>query len=186
MKNFEINNGTVVKYFGDERNVVIPDSIDGVLVTEIGDYAFFNNNVVETVEIPDTVTHIGDHAFYRCMSLSSISIMHVTCIDDYAFSLSGLRGIEVPDKCELGRSVFSGCKQLEDAILHKRIKVEAATFEGCTNLRNISIPEGVDCIGYNAFAGCENLDNVTIPGEHQGNIQLCIFRLQQLDTYKPT
>ena len=35
-------------------------------------------------------------------------------------------------------------------------------FQGCSNLVNITIPNTVTDIGYEAFIGCDNLENITI------------------------
>jgi hypothetical protein len=36
-------------------------------------------------------------------------------------------------------------------------------FEGCTSIKSIIIPEGVEKVGYYSFSGCTNLETVTIP-----------------------
>lgn len=55
----------------DTQNIVIPNSIRGVLVTSIGDYAFYDSNLY-TVEIPETVTSIGESAFADNLFLYNI------------------------------------------------------------------------------------------------------------------
>ena len=57
---------------GDEV-VVIPTEIGGVTVTGISG-AFYNDTVVKTVMIPDTVKTIGDKTFYGCSNLSKIAV----------------------------------------------------------------------------------------------------------------
>ena len=42
-----------------EQDVIIPEKINGVTVTKIGDYAFADSNLY-TIEIPKTVTYIGE------------------------------------------------------------------------------------------------------------------------------
>ena len=37
------------------------------------------------------------------------------------------------------------------------------SFTGCTNLKNITLPKGIQEVGYRAFAGCENLQSINIP-----------------------
>ena len=72
--------------FYDNDNIVsvtIPNS-----VTTIGEYAFFNCSNLEIVNIGENsqLTEIGDRAFYNCSSLTSIYIPDsVTMIGYYAF-----------------------------------------------------------------------------------------------------
>lgn len=41
--------------------------------------------------------------------------------------------------------------------------VIAGFFEGCTNLENVEIPEGVRWIDCEAFKGCTSLESITLP-----------------------
>lgn len=100
----------IVKYNGDEKNVVIPSEIDGYIVKAIGDRAFMNvvvvkgaeatettpagqdttkceKSTIETVTIPETVTTIGAYAFASASdNFKSVVIPGtVTTIGDYAF-----------------------------------------------------------------------------------------------------
>ena len=47
----------------------IPDT-----VTSIGDYAFYGNYAIQSVELPAGLTHLGEGAFYGCSGLRSIVI----------------------------------------------------------------------------------------------------------------
>lgn len=81
----------IVADFDDSvENVVIPSTIVGVPVTEIGDKAFYYyagaDVVLKNVVVPNSVTKIGNHAFYMCSWLKSINVpATVTSIGDYAF-----------------------------------------------------------------------------------------------------
>ena len=81
---FEIENGTLVKYSGSDTEVIIPDS-----VKIIGDWAFDGCENLKSITIPDGVTEIGGGAFKDCSSLKSITI---------------------PDSgAEIGKYAFRGC-----------------------------------------------------------------------------
>jgi hypothetical protein len=61
---FEFNpeGGIITGYTGFARDVVIPERIDGVTVTAIGNSVFKDKNL-NSVSIPDNVKNIGPHAF---------------------------------------------------------------------------------------------------------------------------
>lgn len=59
---FEPTTNTIVKYIGDETNVVVPVKVNGARVKVIVENAFSNKNI-ETLAIPDTVKGIDYEAF---------------------------------------------------------------------------------------------------------------------------
>ena len=56
--NFEVKDGSLIRYTGSGTDVVIPDG-----VTSIGDYAFNECKMLTSIKIPDSVTSIGKSAF---------------------------------------------------------------------------------------------------------------------------
>ena len=81
-----INDGTevrITRYTGDDYSVVVPDAIDGLPVTEIGDNAFgvytdpntgtrYYLNVQE-LHLPRTLRRIGNNAFAGCANLETVT-----------------------------------------------------------------------------------------------------------------
>ena len=57
-------------YFGTDKTVVIPERIDGKPVTGISNFA--NNENIEKVVIPSTVTCVWEYAFTNCSSLREL------------------------------------------------------------------------------------------------------------------
>ncbi len=64
---YTTNNGTITitRYMGSGGLVIIPETINGLPVTSIGDYAFFECYGLTSITIPEGVTSIGDSAFYE-------------------------------------------------------------------------------------------------------------------------
>ena len=84
---FATNNGaiTITGYTGSNGMVTIPDTIERLPVTSIGDWAFYGTSVTNVL-IPDSVTNIGDGVFFDCESLTNIVIgSSVTSIGDWTF-----------------------------------------------------------------------------------------------------
>ena len=107
LDDFEIEDGVLTGYNGNDSDVIIPSS-----VTSIGGAAFYNCTSLTSITIPNSVTSIGYSAFYGCNSLTSITIPNgVTEI--YADTFSGctsLTSVTIPDSVtKIGWSAFWDC-----------------------------------------------------------------------------
>ena len=73
-----VDNEVVIdEYLGNDRDVKIPETIDGKRVTSIGEDAFSGCTDLTSITIHDSVTSIGDHAFYDCTGLTSVNISNI-------------------------------------------------------------------------------------------------------------
>ncbi|MBR5246257.1 MAG: leucine-rich repeat protein [Clostridia bacterium] len=109
----------ITKYTGSTRNLVIPSSLDGYTVTEIGEYAFFDteesagNKDLRSVEIPASVKKIGRYAFNLCSGLNEVVLSEgLECIEEGAFfNCSNLKTINLPDSINyIGRNILYDTK----------------------------------------------------------------------------
>ena len=163
-----------------EGEFVIPYEIDGVPVTNIGDYAFSDCSGLTSVTIPNSVTNIGDSAFEWCSGLTSITIPDsVTNIGGHAFSnCSGLTIIDVTENNKYYSSengvLFNkdktvliqyptGNTRTEYIIPDSVTNIDDWAFSGCSGLTSVTIPDSVAGIGENAFYYCSGLTSITIP-----------------------
>ena len=151
-----------------EGDVVIPQvSPAGDIVTSIGESAFYDCYVIESVVIPNNVTSIGSNAFFCCESLTSITIPDsVTSIGSYAFNgCSSLTSITIPDSViSIGDFAFYRCSGLTSINIPEGVtSIGYEAFSCCTSLTSITIPDSVTSIGYNAFRGCTSLTSIYIP-----------------------
>lgn len=114
-----LEDGTVeiTAYKGNEPELEIPESIDGVSVTRIGSSVFESNLNLKKVIIPNSITEIGRYAFSECYTLESVEIPDsVILIDNYAFyqctnlkSVIGGRNVE-----NIGVSIFSSTEWIRN------------------------------------------------------------------------
>ena len=133
------------------------------------------------VEIPSElggcpVTGIGCYAFHDCSQMTSVTIpSSVTSIGDYAFEYSGLTAVTIPASVtSIGSLAFGWCQSLasfaveagnanykseNDCLLTKNGKALVAA----PNVESVTVPEGVELIGSNAFAGHYSLVSVELP-----------------------
>src|SRR3974390_373374 len=106
---YTTNNGTItiMGYTGTNTEVVIPSTIDGLPVVNIGTNAFYGSRIT-SVTIPNSAINIGDYAFYNCWSLTNLTIgKKVTTIGAYAFS--GTESLSRPGSIDPPSLVPQGC-----------------------------------------------------------------------------
>ena len=67
----------VVAYKGSDKKVIIPQQINvggkEYTVTEIGEAAFAENTILESIDLPDTITIIRKRAFWNCTNLKEMN-----------------------------------------------------------------------------------------------------------------
>lgn len=141
-------------YTGEDELVAIPAKVKGLPVTEVGDQAFFGNEYVREVTVPDTVTAIGSEAFRG----------------------TKIRHFAVPPKLKrLGSAAFSRTAYLEAFTQDAPNKLTSVqdgvlfSADGKTLLaypsakaKTYQIPDGVEVVAYAAFASA-GITGVTFP-----------------------
>jgi len=134
----------IIGYNGFETNVVVPETINGVVVTSISSRAFSGNRDIISVNIPDSVKSIASCTFQSCDNLEEVVLPN------------GL--IEIPQQ------MFHDCKSLTSIdIPESVITISANAFLNCSRLPSVVIPQGVTVIENNAFQNCSSLNSVSIP-----------------------
>lgn len=71
---FSVENGIITDYEGDVVNLVIPEEIDGEIITGIGDDAFYYDRKLEKVTMCEGIETIGEYAFASCPKLTEVVI----------------------------------------------------------------------------------------------------------------
>lgn len=150
----------------------------------VGGGAFYNLDKVTSVIFPDSVTAIGSYALRGCTSLTELyvpfvgekesagteDIYHFTHLfgDDVGAGASlpaGLKKVTIGGSfTTLIKNSFSGIEGLEEIVFTKFKYIRDNAFSGCTNLKKLTIPEGVSKIGKNAFKDCSSLTEIVYGG----------------------
>ena len=91
----------------------IPEKIDGIKVTSIGNSAFrLNNEKITSVTIPNTVTTIGSVAFMSCENLKTVNMPNsVRTIKSGAFAHCTSLTLTIPDSVVEIDDAFYGMKK---------------------------------------------------------------------------
>ena len=132
----------------------------------IGDYAFYQNRGLKSVEMGAGIVHVGDYAFARCSALASVSMpAGLEGIGDYSFGeCSGLASAVIPEGVtRIGSNAFYYCSQLASVKIPDSVtNIGGGAFALCTALTSVSIPSGVERIEVGTF-GSSGLISVVVP-----------------------
>ena len=178
----------IVTYEGESSDITVPDAFMGIPVKVIGAYAFYKNEKVQKVTLPNGLIVIGESSFQECSALKEvITGNQLEKIEQNAFRDSALEKIDLPDTVvtierysfyntklisitvpfgvsNIGKYAFSGCEELKTVTLCKRLtRISEYVFYNCVSLKEVVITDKVEYIGDYAFRGCTSLERIFIP-----------------------
>ena len=171
---------TITKYTGAATAVSVPQFINGMRVTEIGNGAFQGRGDVTRITLPQGITRIGNNAFDGCGQLTSVNIPNgVTSIGDTAFIWCGkLQTLNIPASVTSIGIFWSfwGCNSLtsinvdpantkyasQDGILYNKDKTWLYWCPG-GKAGDVKLAPTVKTIGYFSFENCNRITSITIP-----------------------
>ena len=156
-----------------DGKLAISETIYGLPVVAIGEDAFYKCSKLTSIVIPDSVTSIGYGAFYDCKNLVDVTLSsNLEYIDTDAFyNCTNLKYNIYDTAAYLGNAdnpytvlIKPLHKYIDQFQIHPQTKViYSGAFFDCQTLTEITIPEGVLCIGRSAFVMCTELTKVSIP-----------------------
>lgn len=115
-----------------QKNVFLPDEIDGCPISDISAFAFENNDSVEHITLPKQLKSIRRYAFRNCKNLKTIDIpASVNLIED---------------------SSFINCTSLKEiSLLNDVLVIFDKAFDGCTQLEKINMTGTSCCLNKDVF-----------------------------------
>ena len=151
----------------------IPERINGLPVTEIGDAAFNEwdsdgNTGIDSVRFPSGLVRIGEGAFYGCRSLSRVTFPEkLTEIADHAFSYcTALMEADFGNVETIGDYAFQYCRLQSIEIPKTCRKIGEEAFISITAAVRIVLPSSLTEIGPGAFTGCSRAEFAAEPGSY--------------------
>ena len=151
--------------------VVIPSTLGGCSVTEIGSGAFYMCASLTNVVIPNSVISIGEQAFRYCSSLTSFDFNNVTDVGETVFDgCSSLVDIRKMPQCladlSMSKVFNSSYKAITNIVVASGVtRIAADCFKDCYALKRIVIPASVLVIYDNAFQNCSELEEIVFLGD---------------------
>lgn len=111
--------------------IFVPEKAVDYIVTEVGDFAFQNNEYIKNITLPETLRYIRRVAFSGCVNLEAVSLPS---------------SLETIEEC-----AFYGASKLKTVIFPQGLKkIENMAFYG-TALESIYFENGLESIGHSAF-----------------------------------
>lgn len=138
----------------------------------IGEYCFYNCNLIESLQIPNGVTKINKYTFAKCTNLTNLQLgSGITAFENTA--LEGCTAIE-----ELKINISSISFKLATAlngigadgngvniIIGSSVQsiVDSCFTKTTANITSVTFEEGIKSIGKSAFSGLANIKSIILP-----------------------
>ncbi len=137
--------GIATGHESDSPIISIPEEYGGLPVKYIAQNAFAGNGNISIVKIPASVVNIYRNAFSGCSSLTTVDIA------------------EGSDLWHIDVEAFAYCYELSHINLPEGLaQIDKKAFYSC-GFTEIVIPDSVSMVCLGAFQGCSELRSITIP-----------------------
>ena len=149
----------VVRSNKNQREVNIPDEIDGIPVTDIGSKCFFENDKIEKITVSKNASYIREEAFYNCINLKEIIF-------------------DSPNLSVISSKAFVGCISLDNIVLPENLsKIYSYAFMNCGTIETMVWPANLNFVEKNAFTNTV-VNNIIYNGSKE---QLAYINLSQCE-----
>ncbi len=146
----------ITKYKGSEQELTIPETVEEYTVTGINNFVFAHKHSLTKVFIGENIKSIGYGVFANCSSLKEIKIsdsnVEYSSVDNVIFNKGKTKIICYP----------SGKTDKKYVVSNTVTELASYSFSYAQNLKEITLPDGLEIIPDNAFLSCAQLENVYI------------------------
>ena len=141
----EDSSARIVSWLGEGTEAVVPAELDGHPVSVLG-YAFYRNDTLTSVTLPDTLAEIEKDAFNGCSSLTSVSFP--------------------PSLRIIGEDAFRGCSSLTELTIPDTVEmVDSGAFADCGGITRVTAPGNAEYGFFTVFRfGFHNIKTAVGPG----------------------
>ena len=146
-------------------------------VSSVGDFAFRYLGVLDSISVDPANTHYDSRYGCNALMKTSTNLLMLGCyktqiptntqgIDAYAFrNVRNLHTVTLPSSVTfIGKEAFNGCKDLKNLTLSNNIKtINDYAFQDCDSLYNVTLPDSLWFLGMRAFAKCSHIGAIALP-----------------------
>ena len=121
------------------RTLRIPETHDGKPILGIKESAFYRNEILRELTVPNTLRFIGKYAFADCPKLNTLLFEEEGC-------------------CRIDDGAFENCPLLSSVNLNSSVpSIGDGAFRNCRRLGTLQTDASLEFIGEDAFFACERL-----------------------------
>lgn len=153
--------GIITGYTGVPEEVVIPNTINGVYVQQIGPSAFAGCTTLKSIKISDYIWNIAENAFENCTNLADVKLP--------------------AQGCNLKASCFAGCISLKEIHIPNGTGGVWANAFRDAGLTKVVLGATLSRIRENAFLDCP-LQSITFQGVSLPTLNANAFWLNDVQT----
>ena len=144
------------------ERLVIPNNVDGEMVTGFVSGMFCCNRRIKEVVLPSNVKTISGSMFREAKNLKKVeNTEQIETIKAGAFILTRIEEIRFPNLLTLGNQVFDNCSCLRLVDIGKITSIGKTVFRLCENLSEVLGGENVKTIDTYAFQATRRLKNLS-------------------------
>ena len=158
-------------------SITVPSELEGKKVIALGEEAFKGATNITGVTISNSVKEIGYKAFADCKNLSKINLGSIEKISFDVFKgCTSLKSITIPKTLKGGSALpCLNNSNITSIVFEEGLTVIPDYLCANTGVTEITIPNSVKEIGYDAFADCKELKKITIL-DNVTNISFDVFK----------
>ena len=152
-------------YDGAKTTIHILETYQGLPVTTIAKYAFYEQDTVRNFILPNGLKYIEKHAFEYCRLDYLMLPSSLAYIGESAFSQTDITLLKIPDSVSfIGAQAFGACQKLQTVKIGNGVRYMGyGVFSNCPELTDVTISDGSTTIGAQTFLNCQKLSYIQIP-----------------------
>ncbi len=183
---FNAETNTITKFIGQDTDIIIPQTINGVVVKKISKSAFSKNNNIQSVVFNEGLEEIGEGAFASCKNLRVVSFpATLKQIQNMAFVGTSIENLNLNEGLEyIGDRAFFNSKKVLQVNIPNSLKSIGNYAFGNTNISgDFNLGNNLGHVGHKLFDKVPNNLNVNIVQSNGEKLYLHDELFLQSQTY---
>jgi len=144
-------NGTITNYIGQETAIIIPEKINNIQVTVIGENAFEKKELTSVI-LPNGLISIDEFAFCENKLTSIIIPDSVINIGIMAFAINQLTSIVIPDSVTSMRQLAFAENKLNNVVIGRGLRIIEGSVFYKNEITSIVLPPNIIQVNDSSFA----------------------------------